>query len=217
VNINLEAVLALRPELVLGTVDGNPEAVVRRLEQLGVPIYLSDARNLNGIRADIRELGRLFEVEQRAGALLERMDAGIEAVRRAVAGRARPSVLFLFESEPISTAGGGTFSDELVRIAGGRSITADQSRQYLQLSIEAVLAAGPEVLILSSMDPARDHARLLDGWKRWTTLPAVAARRLYVVDADWVSRPSQRIVLGLEALARCLHPDAFADSEVGRD
>jgi len=213
VDPNLESILALKPDLVLGSADGNPEAVLERIRRLGIPIHVSDPMILEGIRTSIEELGTLLDARPRARELIETMDQGIGRIRTAVAGRPRPRVLLLFESEPISTAGRGTFTDELIRIAGGRSISAAEERDYLQLSIEAVLAARPEVIVLSSMDPLRDHQRILESWRRWPILPAVRDGRIHVVDADLLSRPSQRIVLGLEALARLFHPAAFAPEQ----
>lgn len=209
VDPNLESILALQPDLVIGSADGNPQAVLERLDQLEIPTYVTNPMTLDGVRADIRGLGNLLGVLDQAGRLVAEMDAGIDRVRRAVSGRPRPRVLLLFESEPISTAGKGTFTDELIRLAGGESITGREERAHLQLTIEAVLAARPEVIVLSSTDQRRDSQRLKQSWQRWKTLPAVKSGRVQVVDGDLISRPSQRIVLGLEALARLFHPEVL--------
>jgi iron complex transport system substrate-binding protein len=208
VNLSLEKILALRPDLVIGIRDGNPKAVIDRLTELGVPCYIVDPKSLDGVITTVQNIGRAVGREPVAAKIAGQMASRIREVERGVAGIARPRVFYQIGVEPIVSAGQGTFPNILIDTAGGKNVAADMAA-YPQLNVEQVLVARPEIIIVTSMTREYDFERVKAFWGRWRDLPAVAAERIYVVDSDLMDRPSPRIVEGLETLARLIHPQKF--------
>ena len=208
VNLSLEKILALRPDVVIGIRDGNPKAVIDRLTELGVPCYIVDPKSLQGVITTVHNIGRAVGREQAAEKIAGQMASRIREVERRVAGTARPRVFYQIGVEPVVSAGQGTFPNILIETAGGKNVAADMAA-YPQLNVEQVLVARPEIIIVTSMTREYDFERVKGFWGRWPDLPAVAAERIYVVDSDLMDRPSPRIAEGLETLARLIHPERF--------
>jgi iron complex transport system substrate-binding protein len=208
VNLSLEKILALRPDLAIGIRDGNPKAVIDRLAELGVPCYIVDPASLDGVITTVRNIGRAVGREQAAEKIAAQMASRIREVERRVAGLARPRVFYQIGVEPIVSAGRGTFPNILIETAGGKNVAAGMAA-YPQLNVEQVLVARPEIIIVTSMTREYDFERVKAFWGRWPDLPAVARARIYVVDSDLMDRPSPRIVEGLETLAALFHPERF--------
>ncbi|HSH12299.1 MAG TPA: ABC transporter substrate-binding protein, partial [Desulfurivibrionaceae bacterium] len=120
----------------------------------------------------------------------------------------RPRVFFQIDAAPIVSAGRGTFIDELITLAGGRNL-AGAVEGYPRFGWEEVLRFDPEVAIVASMAGGFSPADLKAGWRRWPQLAAVKTQRLYVIDASLVDRPTPRLLDGLEAFARIIHPEIF--------
>jgi iron complex transport system substrate-binding protein len=208
VNLNLEKILALRPDLVIGIRDGNPKAVIDRLAELGVPTYVVDPKSLQGVIRTVRNIGRVVGCDRAAERVAGQMASRIREVEGRVAGIPQPRVFYQIGVEPIVSAGQGTFPNMLIETAGGRNVAADMAA-YPQLSVEQVLVARPEIIIVTSMTREYEFERAKRFWSQWPGLPAVAADRIFVADSDLLDRPSPRIVEGLETLARLIHPERF--------
>ncbi|HYC59670.1 MAG TPA: helical backbone metal receptor [Thermoanaerobaculia bacterium] len=217
VNIDVEAVVALRPDLVLATDDGNPPTTLRRLERLGLRVVTLRLRDFDSIQQSILSLGRMVGREdegRRAVAKMKRVATCVSERTRTVA---RPRVLFAYQLGPIVSAGKGTFTNQLLAMAGADSITKDVEQSYPHLSVESVVTRAPEVIVVSSMNPAADANRA-DTWlKKWPAMPAVRNRRVHLIDSTNLDRPSQRVVHGLALLARTIHPTLFARGECAPD
>lgn len=208
VQFSLEKVLSLRPDLVLAVRDGNPRASVERLASLGVPVYVVDPRTLEGLLETLRRLGEVLRRGQEAETIIRRMRSRLERLRDAVDGRPRPKVLLQVGIEPLVSVGKGTLQDHLIWMAGGENIAASLPLQYPILSVERVLQAGPEVILVSSMVGETDAGKELRRWKKWKEIPAVASGRVHLINGDLIDRPSPRILDGLEEMVRYIHPEA---------
>lgn len=212
VRIDVEKVVALKPDLCLAIRDGNPIHAVSRIESLGIPVYVVDPKSLDGIVEMIIGLGDLLGAEERAATIASDMRSRIKRVADRVAGeRNRPAVFFQIDAEPIVSAGKGTFIHELIETAGGRNLAADSSIQYPKLSWEDVLHSSPEVALIASMAGGYTPESLKSRWQRWPQVPAVHNNRVHVVDAGLVDRPTPRLVDGLELFARLINPHLFQD------
>lgn len=213
VNVNVEAVAALRPDLVVATDDGNPPAALRQLERLGLRVVTLTLRDYDGIAQSIRSLGRTVGREAEARKAIDAMRRAAACVTDRTRDAQRPRVLFAYQLAPVVSAGAGTFTDQLLTMAGGASITHDVRTPYPRLTVESIVARGPDIIIVSSMSPAADEARWHAWLKKWPQVPAVRNGRVHVIDSTNVDRPSQRIILGLTLLARTIHPNLFAGGE----
>lgn len=204
-NPSLEAIVALKPDLVLGTAEGNRRETAEQLARLGIPLYGLSARTVDDMLRSILDLGDVLGEQAPAQGLAASLRRRVEAVRKSVDGLARPRVLFVVQYQPLITAGAHTFISDVIRLAGGRSVTRDLGQEWPRMSLESALARDPDVILLpQSTSFAPDLAQLarLPGWKDFR---AVKEHRVYLVP-DTIVRPSPRLVDALEVVATILHP-----------
>ncbi|MBV5317854.1 MAG: cobalamin-binding protein [Desulfobulbaceae bacterium] len=211
VNPDIEKIVALQPDLCLAIMDGNPQAAVSRLESLGIPVYVVNPRSIKGVIAMIIGLGEVLEAPEAARQIAADMQFRLDRVRtRLAATTIRPAVFFQIDAAPIVSAGLGTFIDELITLAGGVNLVAqDGTTGYPKYGWEDILHFQPEVVIVASMAGGHSDAELTAGWRRWPQLHAVQQERLHVLPADLIDRPTPRLIDGLEAFAALIHPELF--------
>jgi iron complex transport system substrate-binding protein len=170
-------------------------------------------RNFAGIQESMRRLGAITGRTAEARRAVAEMRRVADCVGARTRAAKKPRVLFAYQLAPVVSAGKGTFTTELLAMAGADSITADVAQSYPRLSNESVVAEGPEVIVISSMNPAADAEQSRNWLSRWPGIPAVKNRRVHLIDSTNVDRPSQRVVHGLTLLARTIHPALFARGE----
>jgi iron complex transport system substrate-binding protein len=211
INPSLEAIIALDPDLVLATADGNRAEDVARLEALGLAVFVTDTRSLGEITDSILVVGRLTGTGERALELADRIDVRLRLLTETLRGRPARSVFVALDRNPLITAAGGTFVDELVTLAGGRNIVDSLAGKYPVFNMEQLIAADPEVIVSATGSPAAGA----EAAARWQDLPggaslrAVRERRVYELGEGAFFRPGPRIIDSLERLAAILHPEAF--------
>ena len=211
VNLDLERIVALKPDLCIAIKDGNPKAVVKRLESLKIPVYAVDPRNLDAVMQTILEIGNLLNAGENAKALVQGMRFRIQRVKSQVAKAAhRPGVFFQIGISPIVSVGANTFGHELIEIAGGNNLAAGPTT-YPRFSREQVLSFSPQIFIISSMAGTGAFDRVKAQWNRWSDLPAVRNQRIYLVDSNLFDRPAPRLVDAIELLVRLIHPELFEE------
>jgi len=208
---DVERIVALSPDLVLCTTDGNPRQRVVALEEMGIPCFAVAPQDLPAVLATVERLGALLGDAGRgraeAASLKRRMDGA-----RAAAGRGRgdsPLALFVVSTSPIVVAGNGTFMDELLRLAGARNAAHGFSGRYPRLSVEDLLAARPDVIFVAGMAGVERFPPEVTGWKE---VPAFRDDAVFTIDGDLVTRPGPRLVTALEEIA-----DALAGRRPRRD
>jgi iron complex transport system substrate-binding protein len=207
VNLNVEKIVALEPDLCIATKDGNPIDVIRVLESLQIPVYAVDPRDLVSVMETIRTIGGLLDAEKEADSLLSQMKQRIDRVRRLVSGiSARPRVFCQIGISPVVSAGSNTCLDGLIDLAGGINL-AKGPASYPRFSIEQVLALAPDILIITSMTRGETFEQVKAQWLKWPQMPAARNKRIVLVDSDLVDRPSPRLVDGLERLTAVIHPE----------
>ena len=204
-----EAIVALHPDLVLAG-EINPPELVNSLQQLGLNVYyLPNPTTLEGMYANLETVGQLSGHASQAAALAASLKKRVAAVDAAILPlNSRPSVYYeLDATDPTKpyTAGPGTFVDLLISRAGGVNIGNRLTSQWAQISLEQVVVADPAFIILgdSAYGVSPDSVNQRPGW---SGLAAVQNNQVYPFDDNLVSRPGPRLVDGLEALAKLLHP-----------
>ena len=202
---SVEAVLAAEPDLVVVVPSpGNREAV-RAIERAGVRVLVVQDRTLADLWVSMRAvagaLGLAAAGEQLVGDVARRL----EAVRARVADLPRRRVLLVVGHSPLVVAGGGTLQDELMTVAGGVNVAADAGQSWPQISLELVVARGPEVIIDAAMGTEEGGRELFAGL---VTVPAVRAGRVITFRADTLYRAGPRVPEAAAALAAVIHPEA---------
>ncbi len=207
--LDFEGVVALEPDLLLANAAINRPDDADRLDGLGVPTYFFSFDEVADVPAALRTIGDLLGTRGEAEAAAERFEARIEPLRvRTHAQEERPRVLLLIGDETLYAFGGASYTQELIRLAGGESVTGGFEGEGVTLSEEFVIEAQPEVIV-GAFGPDFAPQRWIDAHPAFRDLPAVRNGRVVGIDPDLLLRPGPRLADGAEALARAIHPDAF--------
>jgi iron complex transport system substrate-binding protein len=201
---SLEKIISLKPDLVIVTTSSQLENLTRRLDQLAIPVYVTNPRSVRDVAVSIRSLGEITGTSERARALAGEIESRIDAVEKRVSSLPRPRVLYVLQIGPLITAGRNTFINDLINIAGGKSISGEETADYPQFSRETVVARAPEVIVAPSSHGV-EFVKESDLRRDFATTPAIRSNRIVWVTPDLVDRPGPRIVEGLEELAKGLH------------
>ncbi len=207
VNLDLEKIVSLKPDLCIAVKDGNPIEIIRRLELFDIPVYAVDPRDLDTVVETVLEIGNLLNADIIARRVAGDMVSRIKKIKTHVAQVVlRPGVFFQIGISPIVSVGAGTFNDELIQLSGGTNLVRGSSA-YPRFSKEQVLSLAPEVIIICSMARQGGFERMKAEWNRWPSLPAVRNRQIFLVDSNLFNRPTPRLVDGLELLFQLIHPE----------
>jgi cobalamin transport system substrate-binding protein len=204
---SVERIIALKPQIVLVSTASQLEAFTRQLGEQHIAVYVTNPQSLDDVFRSIQNLGDLFGEHDRAAGLIEGLRKRTDAVETATKQSPAVRVFYQVSGEPLYTIGRGAYLTDLIRRAGGISVTADVPSAFPRFSNEAALAARPDAIILptgGSMGAA--NATVAAALKY---SPAVLNNRIYKVNDDHLSRPGPRLIDGLEEMARALHPEGF--------
>ena len=209
VNLNLEKIISLSPDLIIATSDGNDKEDIDRLSSMGYTVYVISHSNIKGIFRSILNIGEITRKETKAKELVATMEKRIETVRLKLRSVKIRSVFYQLGDNPLITAGRNTFIDSLIELAGGRNIAGELDILYPHYSIEKVLASSPEVIVISSMSEKTVSGGAFKKWAVWKEIPAVKHDEIYFINPDLIHRPGPRVVEGLERLSKMIHPERF--------
>jgi iron complex transport system substrate-binding protein len=204
---SIERIIALHPQLVLVSTASQLEAFTKQLDEQRIAVYVTNPRVLEEIFLSIKTLGDLLGNQAQATTLVTELRKRTDAVEAAIKPVKPLRVFYQVSDKPLYTIGRDAYLTDLVRRAGGVSVTADVPSAFPRFSDEAALATRPEAIILptgGSMGSANSTVAspLINSL-------AVLNNRVYKINDDHLSRPGPRIVDGLEEMARALHPEAF--------
>ncbi len=212
VEINLEKIVELEPDLVLYIGGTAQLEKAQTMEDLGLTVLVLAATEIEGIFADIELVGQATGTEDEAAHLVSELRAQMEEVLSGVAQAERQPLVFyeLDATDPTRpwTAGPGSFIDALIGMAGGVNLGAIAEMEWAQFSTEEIIAQDPEIIILGDANYGVT-VESVEERPGWGVITAVKEGAIYPIDDNLVSRPGPRIVDGLEALARIIHPEIF--------
>lgn len=210
---NLEKIVALNPDLVLA-IGGSPAQVEKatEMEKLGLAVLVLEPGDIEGIMANIELVGKAAGAEKEASELVTEMRKRFDDITARVKGaESRPKVFFELDATDPSkpyTPGPGSFIDALITLAGGSNVGAGAKMQWAQLSTEEIIAQDAEVIVLGDANYGVT-AEMVKERPGWSVITAVKNAAIYPIDDVLVSRPGPRIIDGLEALTRIIHPELF--------
>lgn len=216
-DVNLEALLTLRPDLVV--LRGRQKAVEDLCAANGITLFQDRTENLEDIYTTLHDLGEILGAGDKAIEVETNMRHRLDGIAHAVSGRARPRVLITIarNTDSISsvmTGAKGTFVDDMIHAAGGENVFSDSAIAYPSISPESILVAQPDVIIEAMPETKMTRElekKLLAQWREFGGLPAVKNHRVHIMTDDNATIPSPRIVDVIAKLAKWLHPEAELD------
>jgi len=219
-SVNVEALLALRPTLVVAHI--SPDRLPRRLRELArrkrLKLLCIHLESLDDIYANLRLLGRHLDRARQAEQLIERIRKQLQQISAKVSNKPRVKVLFAANADHPLVAGSGTFIDQLIDIAGGRNV-AESLTLWRSINKEVIIAMSPEVIIEAPADisPAAEamlqrHRRY---WMSLSSVPAVRHGRVYILPDASLTVPGVHVARTARVIAGCLHPELFEPPPAG--
>jgi iron complex transport system substrate-binding protein len=209
--VSIEQIVFLQPDLVVALVE---EDKVDGLVAHGIPAIELFPDDLESVSRSILQLGEITDTKQRAQEIVDAMQRTIDQVQQRIRGLRRPRVfLELDGTDPARpfTPGPPSFIGDMIQVAGGWNIAHDIHTRSSQMSLETIVAADPEIIVLADAKNPINPQTKEDVLHRpgWSGITAVRAGAVIQVDNVFLFRPSPRIVEGVEVLARIFHPEAF--------
>ena len=210
-NPSLEAIVAKRPDLVIGVSSATDPVKAREIERLGLKVNLISLTSVSEILSAIKSIARLLGSQDSGEKLTRKITLQMDRVKQRVAPAPRRSTLLAVGLRPLVAVGGKNFIDELITLAGGENIARDAAQPWLNLPDEYVVAKAPQVIIEAGMGSERGESA--KHWADLKSIPAVKEGRVYAYPSDKILRPGPRIGEGLEEIARLIHLECFSESK----
>ncbi len=209
-NPSVENIVALEPDLVL--TDGHSDSI-KKLENLGITFFTIDPKTIDGVMQDIELLGKITGTEAKAQQVVDKLKQDIATVTDKVKNATKVRVLYAIDvTDPAKpwTAGPGSYIDAMINLSGGENVAAEATGAWVQFSIEAIVAADPELIVLP--DQHGTAAAKIESLKQnpaWREITAVREDRFRTVESDLMDRNGPRITQGLQQVAQAVHPELF--------
>jgi iron complex transport system substrate-binding protein len=200
--LDLEAILALKPDLVVAWQSGNPPAALAKLRAIGITVFVSQPDRIADVAVELEHYGQLAGTEAQANAAAARFRARLVALRKQYAQRPVVDVFYQIWKQPLMTINDQQIISDAIHLCGGRNVFGSLLVLAPTVTVEAVLAANPEAIVASGMGDERPE--WLDDWRRWNSLTAVARDNLYFIPPQEIQRHTPRLLDGAEKLCRAL-------------
>lgn len=199
---DLEAIVALKPDLLIAWSEGNPAEQLSQLESLGLPVFYSDPDSFDAIAASIERIGVLAGSEKTASKAARQFRSGIAELAERYANAPRVRVFQQIWNNPLMTVNREHMISKATELCGGENIFADLGKLSARIDLEAVLAANPEAIIAGGM--GEENRDWLDAWQRFDGITAVHRDNLFFVPPSTLQRPTPRLLEGARVMCRHL-------------
>ncbi len=189
---DLEAIAAKKPDLVIGWISGNPAAQIEQLRGLGLTMFMVQPNRIEDVASTLERYGELAGTSAIAGKVAQSLRERLSLLRTRYAGRPPVRVFYQIWRQPLMTVGGSQVISDVIRLCGGVNVFSELRPLAPSVSVEAVLAANPEVIIVSGQGESR-HER--DGdWQQWKNMLAVQRGNVFYINPDLMQRHTPRLV-----------------------
>ena len=210
--LNIEAVISARPDLVITLGFEQQRNLAQRLKRIGYNCLTVNIEKINGLFDAIEKIGEATGTQSEANLLVSHIKKKLDKLCASVGRDDRVRVLYVIQRQPLRVAGRDTFINEMIKSAGGENAIGTTIHKYPPIGAEQVYACRADVIIEPAMgqkDPTAQQNSAFEYWSRFKNVPAVANKRIYVINGDTVSRLGPRLYQGVETIARCLRPELF--------
>ncbi|MBN2020524.1 MAG: cobalamin-binding protein [Sedimentisphaerales bacterium] len=209
---NTEAIIAVKPDLVVCETFPQQQETAQTLKRTGLNVLSLRVESLDELLAAIQSIGRTAGCAEKAGQLTADINDQLNQIRAKTFSAPKLKILWVVQIEPVRVAGVNTFINEIIELAGGQNAIAPTGDQYPSISTEEIIGCAADVIVQSAMgkqDILKQQADAKQFWSRFSNLPAVKNKRIYVIDPDTVLRLGPRVVDGAYKMAVFLHPELF--------
>ncbi|WP_025916275.1 cobalamin-binding protein [Herminiimonas sp. CN] len=196
--IDIERMIALKPDLIIAWQYGNAQRQIEQLRQLGIPLFYSEPRKLDDIASSVLRIGRLLGADQTAQAAAAELRQKLNDLKLRYQNRPPVRLFYQVWDKPLYTLNGQHIVSDAMRLCGGENIFAGMAVTAPNVGIEAVLQQDPEAII--SGDQRNQSGGGINIWKPYTTMTAVRRGNLFSLNGDLLSRSGPRMVEGAAAL-----------------
>jgi iron complex transport system substrate-binding protein len=196
--IDLERVIASRPDLLVVWQSGNTARQIAQLASLGIPVFHSEPHSFETVESSLLRFGRLLGTEATAAAAAAQFRAKVDRLRTRHAGRSLVTVFYQAWDNPLFTLNGEQIASDAIRLCGGRNIFGDLKTIAPQVSLEAVVQADPEAIVGGKRYTPQDRG--LSIWQPYRGMTAVRRNNLFTLDEEMITRPGPRVVDGAALL-----------------
>ncbi len=201
-SVNLERLLAARPDLVISWQTGIDPRIVQRLESMGIPVFVLEPREIDGVANALRRIGRLLGSGDTADRRARALTTQIEDIRRRYAGRDTVSVFYQISRQPLMTLNGRHMVTAILDLCGGKNVFGGLAPIAPTVNREQVLERNPDAILISGAVGRASES--IDFWRRYPSMKAVRHGNVYVVDADQLNRQTPRLVDGARQVCEVL-------------
>ena len=195
--LDMEAIIALQPDLVIAWQSGNPARQVKHLQSLGLTVFLSEPRRLEDIPQAIRKLGTLAATRTAAFKQAAAYEERLDGLRTRYSQQLEVTVFYQVWENPLMTINAEHLISDVMQVCSGRNVFSELPVLAPQIDVEAVLVADPDVIITGA-DAGDDS--MLQVWRRWPELSAVKHKQLYSIQRELLVRQTPRVLDGVKQL-----------------
>ena len=203
--VNYEKIVTLKPDLVFITVEGNTKETYDKFHQLGIKIFVSNPRNYGGIKKTYSDLGRIFQIEERANNKIAKWDSTVAKISMSSKKYLQKSAMFVIDLKPLIVAGKNTFLNEFLQMCGLKNIAEDSPVNYPMFSREEILKRDPDYIIYPTGGDD-NISKIKNTYPEWTRIKALKENNVIFVDWNLYSRPGPRFAEAVSNLFTRLHP-----------
>lgn len=199
--LDLERIVALAPDLVVGWQSGNNPADLEKLRRFKLPLFINEPRRLEDIPDTLQRLAVLTGTGDQAREVIADFNRRLAKLQQYTA-REPIRVFYQIWDRPLMTVNNEHLIGDVIRRCGGHNVFGDTASLTPQISEEAVIGQAPQAIVIGGMD--KQHEQWIERWRRWQQLPAVRHAHLFMINPDHLQRHTVRILQGAETLCRQL-------------
>ena len=209
---NIEAIIAAKPDLIVTLGFEQQKNLADRLKRINYNCLTVNIEKVNDLYEAIETIGTATGRQQKANELVTNIRKNLDKLSALIGTEEKVRVLWIVQREPLRVAGQDTFINEMIELAGGENAISSTIYKYPPIGAEQVIACSADVIIeplMQQKDLVSQQNKAMQYWSKFENLPAVANKRIYIIQGDMVSRLSPRLYEGIESIARCLRPELF--------
>ncbi|WP_217895602.1 cobalamin-binding protein [Oceanospirillum sanctuarii] len=200
--LDIERILSLQPDLVIGWQSGNQPEALDKLRQLGIPVYITETRFLEQIPDTLERFGQMADTFETAARAANQFRSTLDQLKNQYQDKNTVKVFYQVWSQPLITINKQNLINQVIEACGGQNVFAELNTIAPRIDVEAVLKANPDAIVASGMGVERPE--WLDEWLKWPSINAVKNDQLHFIPPGHIQRQTVRVLLGAERLCRQL-------------